>query len=91
MSYKALELQVALPRTFEAAKMLSDIEQRGMVAQSQLTNQLASEEARKRKHIESTKKKQMANFTANHDQKNASHSSLFSKHPYKGNKIDLLR
>ena len=92
MSYKALELQIALPRTFEAGKMLTDMQQRGVVSQGQLKDEQESIEEKKRTQTEKTNRKKNGYFerSGNH-QGTLDSNQLFFKHPYKGKQIDYVR
>lgn len=92
VSYKALELQVALPRTFEAGKMLTDIQQRGLIAQTQLKADQFAIEERNRMKIEKANAKSKGKFGQNssgHDDKGDVPNHF--KHPYKGSQIDYIR
>ena len=99
MSLKTIELQVALPRTFEAGKLSEQIQQRGQHA-----NDLASIEVeKKREHDKSSilnmtqKDKAFLKKDPSHSQSDLSdHSNKDRReekeeteiHPYKGITID---
>lgn len=102
MSLKAIELQVALPRTHDAGKLQEQIQQR-----SQLTHDLAAREMQKeveKQEKSVVKQKQKDNVKLKKDEKSGppyeSHAQeqrekeepeeqVKMKHPYKGNKIDF--
>jgi len=101
MSLKAIELQVALPRTYDAGKMQEQIQQRG-----QLTHDLAAREMEKevKKQEKSVvKQKQKDSVKLKKDEKSGQHESSYSQkeqeddekeelmnqHPYKGKSIDF--
>jgi len=101
MSLKAIELQVALPRTHDAGKMQEQIQQR-----SQLTHDLAAREMQKEvEKQEKTviKQKQKDNVKLKKEEKSGNQYELSvlkeqeeeteeqvkMKHPYKGNAIDF--
>lgn len=97
MSLKAIELQVALPRTHDAGKVQEQLHQR-----SQITQDLATREMQKEiKKQETTvlKNQPKGNVDDKHDgspkqnqhyirKRNKRKEELNSSHPYKGNAID---
>lgn len=101
MSLKAIELQVALPRTHDAGKLQEQIQQR-----SQLTHDLAAREMQKeveKQEKSVVKQKQKDNVKLKKDEKSGTpyespaqkeqeeetEEQVKMKHPYKGNKIDF--
>lgn len=99
VSLKAIEMQIALPRTHDAGKLQEQIQQRG-----QLHNDLASESVKKedekkkntvvkqeqkdvtRFHKDGSKKE---NFDHNGTKKEKQQQQQKEKHPYKGTKVDF--
>ena len=87
MSLKLIELQVAIPRTMDAGKTAADLAQKGMIHQSQL-----SEQDRK-KQIADTKKVSPRERTENGvlhtgEKQTANSNRPQAKHPFKGQEID---
>ena len=102
MSLKAIELQVALPRTQDAGKLQEQIQQR-----SQLTHDLAAREMQKeveKQEKSVVKQKQKDNVKLKKDEESGTQyesptqkeqekeeieEPVKMQHPYKGNKIDF--
>ncbi|WP_058307789.1 hypothetical protein [Gracilibacillus massiliensis] len=99
MSWKAVEMQVALPRTQDAGKIQDQMQQQGRIDQNQLAQTLAKDELRKRKQVleqeaseklKNDKKKsgfkeqETSRFTAKTNQQHQQY-----KHPYLGNRVDF--
>ena len=102
MSLKAIELQVALPRTHDAGKVQELIQQR-----NQLTHDLAAREMQKEvekqgKSVVNQKQKDNVKLkkdeksgtpydfpVQNEQEKEETEVQLKTKHPYKGNVIDF--
>lgn len=97
MSLKAIELQVALPRTHDAGKVQEQLQQR-----SQITHDLAAREMQKEMKKQETtvlKNQPKGNVDVKQDdspkqnqhyirKRNKRKEELNSSHPYKGNSID---
>ncbi|MGP4040272.1 hypothetical protein ACTWP4_10355 [Gracilibacillus sp. D59] len=99
MSWKAVEMQVALPRTQDAGKIQDQMQQQGRVDQNLLAQSIANEELRKRKkvleqeaseHLKNNKQKRDSNTqTSTEEKKKESQYQQQFKHPYLGNKVDF--
>ncbi|MBM7572049.1 hypothetical protein [Aquibacillus albus] len=98
MSWKSIEMQVAIPRTQEAGKIQDQLQQRGQLVQDALTSsQLATEEQKRKKVNEydqkdnvQNKQKQKEKVDPNTIRKsNQALTHLDPNHPYLGKKIDL--
>ncbi|KAB8138763.1 hypothetical protein F9U64_03860 [Gracilibacillus oryzae] len=101
MSWKSIEMQVALPRTQDAGKLQDLLQQQGRVTQEQLAQTLTAEELRKRQTVQ----EQQASGKLKNDEKEDKSLSHLSKsmekspeeltekeviqHPYLGKKIDF--
>ncbi len=98
MSWKAVEMQVALPRTQDAGKIQDQMQQQGRIDQNQLAQSMANEELRKRKQVleqeaseqlKNNKQKGDGTFqTASEDMKGEVWQQHQMRHPYLGNKVD---
>lgn len=100
MTLKAIELQVALPRTHDAGKIQEQMQQRGQQLQDHAAQRVTKEENLKRKTVIKNEQKQEArlNKEDGSEQKNGSQNEQHSKkkstksegepHPYKGKVID---
>jgi hypothetical protein len=90
VSLKLIELQVAIPRTVDAAKTAIDTAQRGLVQQEQ-----ATEENRKKQLLETKiithKDNPEKNLFHTNVQEETIHKAKQNqtKHPFKGQKIDF--
>ncbi len=97
MEWKAVEMQVALPRTNDAAKMLQEDQQRGNLLQQHLAAAHAAEETRKRQQVtdagtaNKTSDKKSGEDQAVTKARKDSHrgGNIPQPHPYKGNRIDF--
>ncbi|WP_442599524.1 hypothetical protein [Neobacillus sp. D3-1R] len=99
MSLKAIELQVALPRTQDAGKLQEQIQQRGQILQDQIAEQSQKEQEKKRSTViknETTEKAILRNKRESNQENQQQKSNQQkrdqikdSKHPYKGTKIDF--
>ncbi|WP_066173086.1 hypothetical protein [Bacillus marinisedimentorum] len=97
MEWKAVEMQVALPRTNEAARQLQEDQQRGSNLQQHLAAASAAEETRKRKQVtdagvsDKTSDKEGRAGQAGVKSKQASPGgdNRPQSHPYKGKRIDF--
>lgn len=101
MSLKAIEMQIALPRTFDAGKIQEQLHQRGQVMQDHISQHLQQEDERKRKKIGKSEQKQDAKLDSQqgtskeifyHHQtteKTVAKDHQIENHPYKGTVIDF--
>ncbi|WP_145408820.1 hypothetical protein [Paenibacillus xylanexedens] len=103
MSFKAVELQIAVPRTSEAGRYQNEYQQRPVIDQSLLAEQTAKEAEAARQRSEAMDETANAALRDNHmndsEQNNSSQHSKFSEdaqenikpaeHPYKGKHIDF--
>jgi len=96
MSLKAIEMQVALPRTYDAGKIQ---DQQGQVMNNHALQATLQEEIKKRTTVIKGEEKGNVSSNRQKDGKNRSDSQgkrkqnrdeelLLSEHPYKGNIID---
>ncbi|MGM8214496.1 hypothetical protein ACLIA0_02870 [Bacillaceae bacterium W0354] len=102
MSWKAVEMQVALPRTHEVGQLQDQMQQRGQLLQDQLAQSQLRQEQLNRKTVIQTNEKDDVKLSAddqegsNHNQdshnqqeKNPSNKkNVTVKHPYLGQVID---
>ncbi|RVT67076.1 hypothetical protein ACQRXC_07130 [Niallia taxi] len=99
MSLKAIEMQVALPRTFDAGKIQDQQDQRGQLMNNNALQATLQEEIKKRTTVIKGEEKGNISSNRHKDGKNRSDSQgkrkqnrdeelLLSEHPYKGNNID---
>lgn len=100
MSWKAVEMQIALPRTQDAGRIQEQIQQRGQFMQDLITReQLQSEETKRRTVNDLEQKANIANqndpkgLFAN-EQTDGKHTKASAKmnraiHPYLGKRIDF--
>lgn len=100
MSLKAIEMQIALPRTHDAGKIQEQLQQRGQHLQDHAAQRVTKEDELKRKTVFKNEQKTKARL--NKDDSSASHQEQESKqnkqkknpkldhhdHPYKGKRID---
>ncbi|MDQ0350649.1 ribose 1,5-bisphosphokinase PhnN [Alkalibacillus filiformis] len=104
MSWKAVEMQVALPRTQDASQLQDQLQQRGQLMQDQITQEQLRELERKRKAVlESEQTEQIDNEDENQKSKAETgannHNQAESKdrrgtnipHPYLGNRVDFTK
>ncbi|MBU5594985.1 hypothetical protein KQI76_07385 [Amphibacillus sp. MSJ-3] len=101
MSWKAVEMQVALPRTQDAGRIQEQIQQRGQFMQDIISQaQLQSEETKRRTISDLERSYQLKNDKANkekskHDGKPISKKDKQTEyqmkvdHPYLGKRIDI--
>ncbi|MBD3109417.1 hypothetical protein IEO70_13800 [Bacillus sp. AGMB 02131] len=102
MSLKAIELQVALPRTHDAGKLQEQMQQKGQLNHDFAAREMKKEAGRKEKTV--VKKKQKDNVKLKREENSVHHDSSLTlqeqesevnetinsaKHPYKGNAIDF--
>ncbi|MFD2657176.1 hypothetical protein [Gracilibacillus thailandensis] len=99
MSWKAVEMQVALPRTQDAGKIQDQMQQQGRIDQNQLAQSMAKEDLRRRKQVleqeasqqlKNNKQKRDSHFQeVSEDKKKEKQHQQQYKHPYLGNKVDF--
>ncbi|KQY83145.1 hypothetical protein ASD24_12745 [Paenibacillus sp. Root52] len=102
MSFKAVELQIAVPRTSEAGRYQNEYQQRPVIDQSLLAEQTAKEAEAARHRSEAMDETSNAalrdNYSHDSEQKNGSQEPESSEnqenvkpaeHPYKGKHIDF--
>lgn len=98
MSLKAIEMQIALPRTHDAGKIQEQIQQRGQHLQEHAAQRVTKEDELKRKTVIKNNQKQEArlnkdgNSSSQQDsgrqQQKKQEEPLQQNHPYKGKIID---
>ncbi|MEH6990673.1 hypothetical protein [Cytobacillus firmus] len=99
MSLKSIELQIALPRTFEAGKIQDQLQQRGQTISGFAANSTQENAEKQRKTVVKQEHKQNVNL-GNDDgerqkeageqdrKKDKKDSNDRQNHPYKGKVID---
>ncbi|QHS22272.1 hypothetical protein GWK91_04615 [Virgibacillus sp. MSP4-1] len=103
MSWKAVEMQVALPRTQDAGQIQEQLEQRSANSQHYLAQAKQQEEERRRKKVNELRQKEHKRLQ-NDDARSDSPEIFLNrremernlvrqkqKHPYLGNRFDLTR
>ncbi|MCM3110127.1 hypothetical protein [Lederbergia lenta] len=100
MSLKLIEMQVALPRTFDAGKITDQLQQRGQAGFDQATNEMEKKLKKDRHSVIKMEQKEKIRLKDNtssdvdpftHDQLNErlnEETLIKEEHPYKGNSID---
>ncbi|MFS0782274.1 hypothetical protein [Bacillus sp. 1P06AnD] len=102
MSLKAIEMQIALPRTQDAGKIQEQLQQRSQIAIDSAANEVKREEKKKEQSVIAAKKARQQkvgedsgkmNQTNLHSGHNLNctqeEKEELSHHPYKGNRIDF--
>lgn len=97
MSWKAVEMQVGLPRTQDAGKIQEQLQQRGQFMQDMLASaQVQSDEVKRKTVNELEQKKQVKNDKQKQQEEEKQPHSHLAKthgntpeHPYLGKKIDI--
>ncbi|WP_335870742.1 hypothetical protein [Bacillus sp. 2205SS5-2] len=97
MSLKALEMQIALPKTFEAGKVVEQHQQQGQIMQSQLQEEERKKLEQNRKRVNenqapshiSTHSEGMKEQAESHEQAREEEAVDAIPHPFKGQQIDL--
>ncbi|WP_440895333.1 hypothetical protein ACS127_12270 [Amphibacillus sp. Q70] len=101
MSWKAVEMQVALPRTQDAGRIQEQIQQRGRFMQDVISQtQLQSEEIKRRtvsdleqgyklKNDQRKKEKSKSNLKSTAKKSTQSEYQMKVEHPYLGKSIDF--
>lgn len=100
MSLKTIELQVALPRTYDAGKQAEQIQQRSQLANDYAAHEMEKKLDQNRKNVVSLEQKEQAklkkDFSGNRDghserekkNRKSEHEKAVEDHPYKGKTID---
>ena len=100
MSLKAIEMQIALPRTHEAGKIQEQLQQRGQHLQDHAAQRVTKEDELKRKTVVRNEQKTEAwlnkdgSSPSHHEQENKGNKQKKNPkldhphHPYKGKRID---
>ncbi|KON89062.1 hypothetical protein AF332_21215 [Sporosarcina globispora] len=100
MSLKSIEMQIALPRTFDAGKIQDQLQQRGQTISGIAAESTRENAEKQRKTVMKHEQKQNVNFgnensgsqkeAGGHDQKEKQKKDSNDKqsHPYKGKVID---
>ncbi|MDZ5473454.1 hypothetical protein SM124_17205 [Bacillus sp. 31A1R] len=101
MSLKAIEMQIALPRTHDAGKLQEQIQQRGQLQNDLASHSVHKEEEKKRTsvikqeetdHVQLShkeKEKQDSEQKKRQKQKEEIQIKEKERHPYKGNYVDF--
>jgi Skp family chaperone for outer membrane proteins len=91
MSLKLIELQVAIPRTMDAAKKADELSQRGLIHQAHLTESTRKKQLEDAKKIQAKERTEEGNLLTKGDGEPASlkkKQKSSGEHPFKGQKID---
>ncbi|WP_093210698.1 hypothetical protein [Sediminibacillus albus] len=97
MSWKSVEMQVALPRVQDAGKIQEQMQQRGQHLQDSVAvAQQTIDEKRKKQvneferkdKLHNKKKQEKESFQGNQEQEGDSHEKQESEHPFLGKQID---
>jgi len=99
MSLKAIEMQVALPRTFDAGKIQDQQDQRGQLMNNHALQATLQEELKKRTSVikgeekgnisnNRQKDKESAGFSQGKKKLTRDEELALPDHPYKGSMID---
>ncbi|MRH42286.1 hypothetical protein GH741_06280 [Aquibacillus halophilus] len=97
MSWKSVEMQVALPRVQDAGKIQEQLQQRGQLLQDTISNnQLLTEELKRKKVNDynqkdnvNNKKKEDSNKQYREGHEHSEESENTSDHPFLGKQIDF--
>jgi len=94
MSLKAVELQIALPKTFEAGKQSEALQQQSLLQAEMAKSEMERKLQRDRNTVTTTLASEKTGRDRNknedgsgHDEKGSDHHNL---HPFKGNMIDFM-
>ena len=100
MSLKSIEMQVALPRTFDAQKIHDELAQRGQVINDHAEQKMKKDEFKASSSV--LKQEEMVKTRLNQDEKDSKNfkekkernnkknqKQSREKHPYKGNFLDF--
>ncbi|QPC46370.1 hypothetical protein [Mangrovibacillus cuniculi] len=100
MTLKAIEMQVALPRTIDAGKLSEQMQQRGQIAQSVIADEAIKKQERERKVVSQKEqvyksKNSLENNTPQTSNNNGEpkvseqrRKNSLGEHPYKGKSVD---
>lgn len=98
MSLKAIEMQIALPRTQDAGKIQEQLQQRGQLQNDFATENVKKEDDKKKTTVLKQEQKDITRFHKEGQQKEHSQSQgdrkekqsqqIKEAHPYKGTKVD---
>ncbi|MFD2638300.1 hypothetical protein [Piscibacillus salipiscarius] len=88
MSWKSVEMQVALPRVVDAAHLQEQYNQRGQTLQTHLAQTNQSEELLRRKQVQKTNSDNSASNDLNRHNKQQENIQL-GTHPFLGKLYDL--
>lgn len=99
MSLKAIEMQIALPRTHEAGKLQEQLQQRGQLHNDLASESVKKEDEKKKNTVMKQEQKDITRFHKdgrnkeghNHNgtKKENQQQQLKEQHPYKGTKVDF--
>ncbi len=104
MSLKAIEMQVAIPRTQNAGKIQDQLQQRGQVVQDYIATEQNKKDEKTRKQVLETTESEKKRLNNDDERREGSQAQmrneekqelqeephqLYAKHPYKGNYIDF--
>lgn len=98
LSWKAVEMQVALPRTQDVGKIQEQIEQRGQFMQHAINQQAKSEDVIKRHSVNETEKqrllreeekKKKEQQLLKHELDQKKQNKATQQHPFLGRRIDM--
>lgn len=98
MSLKAIEMQVALPRTLDAQKLQEQMQQRGQLQTDFATENVKKEDIKKEQTVLKQEQKDIARFQKERNQdhhagdrggKKDKQQQQKEKHPYKGTHVDF--
>ncbi|MGN7478502.1 RNA polymerase subunit sigma [Solibacillus silvestris] len=100
MSLKGIELQIAIPKTFDAGKMADQHQQNNILQQMHANEALKKEIERKQFSVNESDEMDAVNEEADDDQSQNGQSSMQNKkkkqqleqkaqHPFKGNLFDF--
>jgi hypothetical protein len=93
MSLKLVELQLALPRTYDIGKIQEQMEQQSQLMQSQLEASIQKQEELQRHRVTANEKSSEMRWKKEKNppllQKNEKNKRRKQNHPYKGTTIDF--
>jgi hypothetical protein len=94
MSLKLVELQLALPRTYDMGKIQEQVDQQSQLMQSQLAASTQKKEEMKRRQVTKKEKTSEARWEKEGNpplfQADKKSKALKQNHPYKGTMIDFI-
>ncbi|WP_130860001.1 hypothetical protein [Gracilibacillus phocaeensis] len=99
MSWKAVEMQIALPRTQEAGRIQQQLQQQPQTEQQQLTEQITWQDKQKRTQVqkqtnsERVKQNDVSSeqMMFGEDRDESANVTSQLPHPYLGHTIDLMK